>query len=161
VTRSAESFEALRASGVPVTGVYEHTEGCTLLIVVAVRAGLARADDVAHAIWASRVAQSTPYIIVVEDDVDPFDLKQVLHAVVGKCHPYRGIVRLERTRGQALIPWLSRYEQKHLLGSRVYFDCTWPPEWDPADVPVRCSFDKIYPVEVQQKALAMWAKYGY
>jgi phenylphosphate carboxylase alpha subunit len=161
VTRSAESFEVLKAAGVPVTGVYEHTEGCTLLIVVAVRAGLARADDVAHAIWASRVAQSTPYIIVVEDDVDPFDLRQVLHAVVSKCHPWRGIVRLEHTRGQALIPWLSRYEQKYLLGSRVYFDCTWPPDWDPADVPVKCSFEKIYPVEVKQRALATWAKYGY
>ena len=161
VTRSAECFEMLRTLGVPVTGAYEHTEGCTLLIVVAVRAGLARADDVAHAIWASRLGVSTPYIIVVEDDVDPFDLKQVLHAVVSKCHPYRGIVRLERARGQALIPWLSRYEQQHLLGARVYFDCTWPPDWNPADVPGKCSFNNMYPMEIQQKAIAKWRKYGY
>jgi phenylphosphate carboxylase alpha subunit len=161
ITRSAECFEMLRTLGVPVTGAYEFTEGCTLLVVVAVRAGLARADDVAHAIWASRLGVSTPYIIVVEDDVDPFNLKQVFHAVISKCHPYRGIVRLERARGQALIPWLSRYEQRHLLGSRVYFDCTWPPDWDPLDVPKRCSFDTIYPFEVQQKALAKWHKHGY
>jgi len=161
VTRSAESFDVLKAAGVPVTGVYEPTEAGTLLIVVAVRAGQARADDVAHAIWASRVAQSTPYVIVVEDDVDPFDLKQVFHAVVSKCHPWRGIVRLERTRGQALIPWLSRHEQKYLLGSRVYFDCTWPSDWNPQEVPIKCSFEKIYPSEVQQKALATWEKYGY
>ena len=161
ITRSAECYEVLRAQGVPVTGAYEFTEGCTLVVVVAVRAGLARADDVAHAIWASRLGVSTPYIIVVEDDVDPFDLKQVFHTVISKCHPYRGIVRLERARGQALIPWLSRYEQKHLLGARAYFDCTWPPDWDPSDVPKRCSFDTIYPVEVQQKALAKWHKYGY
>jgi len=161
VTRSAECWELLRTQGVPVTGAYEFTEGCTLLVVVAIRAELARADDVAHAIWASRLGVSTPYIIVVEDDVDPFNLGQVLHAVASKCHPYRGIVRLERARGQSLIPWLSRHEQRYLMGARAYFDCTWPPDWDPAEVPKKCSFDNIYPVEVQKRALAKWRKYGY
>lgn len=161
VTRSAECLEVLRAHGVPATGAYEFTEACTLLVVVAIRAGLARADDVAHAIWASRVGVSTPYIIVVEDDVDPFDLGQVFHALVSKCHPYRGIVRLERARGQALLPWLSEYEQKHLLGSRAYFDCTWPPDWDKSKVPKKCSFGNMYPLEVQRMALSTWKKYGY
>lgn len=161
VTRSAECLEILRTLGVPVTGVYEFTETATLLVVVAVKAGLARADDVAHAIWASRLGIATPWIIVVEDDVDPFDLGQVLHAVVSKCHPWRGIVRLEHAHGQALLPWLSRHEQKYLLGARAYFDCTWPPDWDPADVPKRCSFDNVYPADVQQKVLAKWRKYGY
>ena len=161
VTRSAECFDILRAQGVPVTGAYEFPEGCTLVVVVAIRAGLARADDVAHAIWASRLGVSTPYVIVVEDDVDPFDLKQVLHAVVSKCHPWRGIVRLERTRGQALLPFLSRNEQKNLIGARAYFDCTWPADWDPNDIPIKCSFEKMYPLDIQQKALAKWRKYGH
>ncbi|MBW8036674.1 MAG: phenolic acid decarboxylase subunit C, partial [Planctomycetes bacterium] len=47
---------------------------------------------------------------IVEDDVDPFDIGQVLHAVVSKCHPHRGIVRLEHVTGFALLPWSSRYE---------------------------------------------------
>ena len=161
VTRSAECFDILRAQGVPVTGAYEFPEGCTLVVVVAIRAGLARADDVAHAIWASRLGVSTPYVIVVEDDVDPFDLKQVLHAVVSKCHPWRGIVRLERTRGQALLPFLSRNEQKNLIGARAYFDCTWPADWDPNDIPTKCSFEKMYPLDIQQKAVAKWRKYGH
>ena len=107
------------------------------------------------------MGQVLPYVIVVEDDVDPFNLGQVLHAVVSKCHPYRGINRLEHARGLALSPFLSRHEQKYLQGAKVYFDCTWPPDWDPADVPQRCSFDNMYPVEVQEKALAKWQKYGY
>jgi phenylphosphate carboxylase alpha subunit len=161
VTRSAECLEALRAAGIPVVAAYEHTDACTLLIVVAIRAGLARADDVAHVVWGSRLGVSTPYVIVVEDDVDPFDLKQVFHAVASKCHPVRGIVRLEHARGQALIPWLSRYEQRHLLGARVYFDCTWPPDWPQEEIPKKCSFEKNYSEEVQQKAIAIWKRYGY
>lgn len=161
VTRSAECLDVLRAQGVPVTAAYEFPEGCTLVVVVAVRAGLARADDVAHAIWGSRLGVSTPYVIVVEDDVDPFDLRQVFHAIVSKCHPWRGIVRLERTRGQALMPFLSRQEQNKLIGARAYFDCTWPADWDPKDIPIKCSFEKMYPSDVQQKAVAKWRKYGY
>ncbi len=161
VTRSAECLEMLRALGIPATAAYEHTHGCTLLIVVAIRAGQARADDVAHAIWGSRLGVSTPYVVVVEDDVDPFDLGQVLHAIASKCHPYRGIVRLDRARGHALFPWLSRYEQKHLLGARVYFDCTWPSDWAPEDIPRKCSFESIYPSDVRQKALDVWQRHGF
>jgi 4-hydroxy-3-polyprenylbenzoate decarboxylase len=161
ITRSAECLDIMKTQGVPAVGAFEFTEGCTLVMVVAIRAGLARADDVAHAIWASRLGVSTPYVIVVEDDVDPYDLKQVFHAVVSKCHPWRGIVRLERARGQALMPFLSRYEQKHLLGARVYFDCTWPVDWNPGDVPVKCSFENMYPAEIRDKALAKWRKYGF
>jgi len=161
ITNSAECLDILRALGVPVTSVYEFTAAATMLVVVAVKAGMARADDVAHAIWASRLGLATPWIIVVEDDVDPFNLEEVLHAVVSRCHPWRGIVRLGHAHGQALIPWLSRHEQKYLLGSRAYFDCTWPPDWDPAEVPKKCSFDNAYPNNVQQKALAVLRKYGY
>ena len=161
VTRSAECYEMLKALGIAVTGVYEFAEACTLLVVVAIRAGLARADEVAFAIWSSRLRANTPYVIIVEDDVDPFDLKQVIHAVVSKCHPYRGIVKMERTTGTALMPWLSRYEQKHLLGAKAYFDCTWPTDWDPSEVPQKCSFRNIYPLDVQQKALTKWRNYGY
>ncbi len=37
-----------------------------------------------------------------------------------------------------------------MLGAKVYFDCTWPLDWDPADKPDRVSFAEVYPPEVQQ-----------
>lgn len=161
VTRSAECYEMLKGLGMPVTAVYEFAEACTLMVVVAVRPGLVKADEIAYGIWSSRLRANTPYVIVVEDDVDPTDLRQVIHAVVSKCHPQRGIVKIERTVGTALMPFLSRFEQRHQLGAKVYFDCTWPTEWDPAEVPQRCSFDNVYPPDIRQKALAAWRHYGY
>ena len=161
ITWAAEFFELLKERGLPVTAVSEPVQGVQLLTVVAIKAAYARADEVAFAIWGSRAGPMTPYIIVVEDDVDPFSLDEVVHALITKCHPSRGIVKMDNCTGMALIPWLSRHEQKHLLGSRAYFDCTWPRDWDPAEVPKKCSFDNIYPVEIQQKALDKWHKYGY
>jgi 4-hydroxy-3-polyprenylbenzoate decarboxylase len=162
ILRGAEFLEALRARGLPVTGVCAFAETAQMLVAVAVKARYFRmADEIAHVIWASRMGVMTPYIIVVDDDVDPFNMAQVLHALATKCHPWRGIVRLEQTAGSELIPWANRRERHNLVGAKAYFDCTWPLDWDPSEVPRKCSFENIYPLEVQQKALAKWQKYGY
>jgi hypothetical protein len=68
---------------------------------------------------------------------------------------------MDRTRAIALIPWLNKHEQKYLIGARAYFDCTWPPDWEPEDIPGKCSFDAAYPDAIKKKALEKWAKYGY
>lgn len=163
LTKGARALEVLRAQGLPVTGVCVPPETSYLLAVVAVKAQYhGVAGDIAHAIWGHPIFGHTlPYVIVVEDDVDPFNMAQVFHALITKCHPYRGIVRLEYAAVISLIPWLSRHEQKYRLGARAYFDCTWPVDWDPADVPKRVSFAEMYPLEIQKKALDKWRKYGY
>ena len=162
LVKGAESLEALRARGLPVTGVSVFSEASNFLAVVAVKPHYSRvAEDIAHVIWGSRMGHSTPYIMVVDDDVDPFNMAQVLHALVTKCHPYRGIVRLESSPTTSLIPFLNHHERQYRLGAKVYFDCTWPLDWDPSDVPKRVSFRDSYPAEIQEKALAKWRKYGY
>jgi len=88
-------------------------------------------------------------------------LDQVLQALMSKCHPSRGIVKVEHALAWPLFPWLSEYERGHRMGARVYFDCTWPVHWDPSEVPVRMSFNEAYPKEVQQKALEKLRKFGF
>ncbi len=162
VTKGAELLEALRARGLPVTGVSVPPEAASMLAVVAVKAPFANvAGEIAHAVWGSTASRALPYLIIVNDDVDPANMTQVLHALVSKCHPYRGIVRLEHAVGISYLPWQSGYERKYRIGGRVYFDCTWPLTWESSEVPRRASFADIYPLEVQQKALAKWQKYGY
>lgn len=161
ITWAGEFFELLTTQGFPVTGVSEFIEGVQTVAVVAIKPETCRADEIAYAIWSSRAGASTPYVIVVDDEVDPFNLGEVFHAIITKCHPSRGIVKMDRSTGMALLPWLSRYEQKYLLGARAYFDCTWPRDWNPLEVPRKCSFDNVYPEHVQKKALEKWHKYGY
>ncbi len=156
-------LEALRGRGLPVTGVCVPPETSSgLFAVVAVKTTYANmAEDVAHIIWGTRQGFATPYIVVVNDDVDPFNLTQWLHALASRCHPYRGIVRLEHTHNSPLLPSLDRHGRQYAMGAKAYFDCTWPLDWDPVDVPKRVSFSEAYPLEVQQKVLAKWQKYGY
>ena len=162
LTTAAALLDTLRTAGLPVTSVSYPAETGFMLAVVAVRDHSPHvADDIAHSIWGSKGGQMLPEIIIVDDDVDPFNPAQVFHALVTRCHPINGIVRLGRTSGTALWPWASRYEQKSRIGARIYFDCTWPFDWDPSDIPKRMSFTEAYPSQVQQEALAKWSKYGY
>lgn len=162
VTKGIEALEPLRARGLPVTGVSVFPEGGLKLIVVAVKPIYGNiAEEVAHVVWGSKIGPSTPYLIVVENDVDPFDLGQVVHALSTKCHPYRGIVRLEHATVTHLTPFLSRRERQFNIGAKAYFDCTWPVDWERSDVPKRISLAEAYPAEIQQKVLALWQRYGH
>ena len=154
VNKSAAFLEELRDRGLPVSGAYIFPEGVSHGIVVAVKPSYyGMAGEIAHVIWGSRHGCITPWVIVVEDDVDPFNMDEVLHAMMSKCHPSRGIVKVEQALAWPLFPWLSEYERGHRMGARVYFDCTWPVHWDPSEVPARMSFKEAYPEEIQQKAL--------
>lgn len=162
LTKGAEFLEALRAQGLPITGVCVLPEAAELIAVVAVKVPFANiAEMIGDVIWGTRAGNNLPYLIVVNDDIDPFDRSQVFHALATKCHPYRGVVKRERGVLLPLLPSATMYERRHGLGARTYFDCTWPVEWDPAEVPRRVSFKEVYPPEVQEKVITMWQKYGF
>ncbi len=45
------------------------------------------ARRVAHAVWATKPGLFTYYIVIVEADVDPTNMDEVVHAITTKCHP--------------------------------------------------------------------------
>lgn len=162
LTMGAYYLMELRRKGLPVVDLYMYPECVSFLIVVSVKVKYANeADRIAHTIWAGEAA-FLPYVIVVEDDVDPSNWAQVFHALSTKCHPERGIRKVKYSVGHPLVPFATRHERLNKMGAMVYFDCTWPTDWDPSiAVPPRASFDKIYPKEVQKHVLDNWGKYGF
>lgn len=164
--RSGQVFDMLTAEGISVTGVHYPPEAIGFIIVVGVNnrlGGTANiAQRIASRIWGSRVGTNLPYVIVVDEDVDVYNLTEVVHSLATKCHPYRGITRLEHATGMSLMPFLSAYERKHDLGAKAFFDCTWPLEWDPAtEVPKKTSFKTAYPTELQDQIMRDWECYGF
>ncbi len=161
VNKSAQFLDELRSKGLPVTGAYLIIEGASHAIAVSVKnAYYGIAGEIAHVIWSARHGLLTPSVIVVEDDVDPCNLQQVFHAMMTKCHPWRGINRLEHATAWPLIPWLSEHEREHRMGARVFYDCTWPVDWPKEELPVRQSFNECYPKAIQELALKKWRAKG-
>jgi len=70
-------------------------------------------------------------------------------------------VDVENVPGHPLLPFLSPEEKTKHLGAYALFDCTWPREWTQDVIPVKASFDNIWPKEVQEKVLRNWRAYGY
>ena len=150
----------LEASGVPVTAVYVPPEGGVHLAIVAVRKGGAEvAQKVVNTLTVRRALISK--IIVVDEDVDVFNVSAVLHAFATKCHPGRGIhvVRYEG-RANTLTPAYDQEERAARSGASVALDATWPPEWPRDGTPVRATLDSMYSPEVQRRVLERWSALG-
>ncbi len=160
LTAAIAMKRGLKRRGVPVTEVYVPPEGVTHLVVVGVDHGGSKvARQVLDFFTARRVMVSK--IIVVDSDVDVFDMNQVIHAFATKCHPGRGII-LEHYegRGNALTPCYSADERRRLKGTSAVLDATWPEEWEDEAVPVKSSFETTYPDPVKKKILKNWRSYG-
>lgn len=150
----------LKMNGIRFTDVHVPLESATMMAIVGVKPTY---KGIANQIgYAFAAAQMGVYkIIVVEDDVDVFNMTEVLHALASKCHPIRGI-RLydEAIEPSSLNPFSSPEERKWHLGAKAIFDCTWPLEWEGA-VPGRVSFNEMYPKDVKERVVKNWKHYGF
>ena len=109
----------------------------------------------------NRLERHDKGVIVVDDDVDVFNMAAVIHAFSTKCHPVRGYHPVEYTgRANALTPAYSLEERVARKGASVAFDSTWPSDWPRKDIPIRATLDAMYSPQVQKKVLARWKKLG-
>ncbi len=152
----------LRRHQLPVSDVFCAPEGTLLLVIVAVESrGREVAERVAEVLTARRLGPSK--VIVVENDVNIFNLKEVVHAFVTRCHPGRGIIVKEyEGKANPMNPHYSFEERKTLKGATVVFDCTWPKEWsNETEIPMTSSFEQCYPRELQEAIIKNWKEYGF
>ena len=161
---SGEVRKLLVDHGIPVTGVFLPPEGICSACFVGVKTIYSNiAVQIANLIFGSKFAAAwVNQVIVVDDDVDPYDINDVFHAWATKCHPERGIFVYPRMVSAPLIPFNSFEERTYSRGAKVVYDCTWPLDWDKkTEVPYKSAFKTIYPKEVQEKVLKNWEKYGF
>lgn len=161
LTASISIKRRLKKHGVPVIDVYAPPEGVTHLVIIGVKSGGREIADKIRDVFAARRVMVNK-IIIVDEDVNVYDVGQVLHAFAVKCHPVNGVIVQEIPPGKAnmLTPCYSYEERKLLKGGLDLFDCTWPAEWNRDTLPIKSSFDCIYPKDIRQKVLRCWKLYG-
>lgn len=150
-----------RKRGLPVKDVYLPPEGASHLAIVSVEQG---GNEVARAVKEAMTARRAWYnkIIVVDDDVDIYNLGEVIHALSVKCHPFRGISASEEPgKGAPMTPCYSKEERAKLYAAVALLDATWPKEWAEEDIPAKSSFKSVYPQELQDKVINSWKEYGF
>jgi phenylphosphate carboxylase alpha subunit len=162
VIRAANILEELKGKGFPVRMVYCPPETVSHMAVISTEVPFANfAKYLACAVWGSNAGRTIWYLVVVDKDIDPTRMDQVLWALTSRCHPQRGIFSMGSSWGMALPTFLSRYERENGLGSQVLFDCTWPKEWPKEEIPKTASFEEVWPKEIQEKVIKNWQRYGF
>jgi 4-hydroxy-3-polyprenylbenzoate decarboxylase len=107
--------------------------GCRLLMVVAIKQQyLGHARQVGHAAYTSPVANYLGrFVIVVDDDIDPSDLNDVMWAVLTRSDPATSIDFVTRANSGPLDPRISPEDRLagRYCNSRAIIDATKPFEW--------------------------------
>jgi 4-hydroxy-3-polyprenylbenzoate decarboxylase len=130
VMKSAMIQDELAASGVPgVRGAWAHEAGGgRLFIAVSVEQRYAgHARQVGYlAAQCPAAAYMNRFVVVVDDDIDPADLSQVIWAMSTRCDPSEDIEVLRKTWGSKLDPLLP--EGAPPYNSRAVIDACRPYE---------------------------------
>jgi 4-hydroxy-3-polyprenylbenzoate decarboxylase len=161
LTKAANILAESRRQGFPVKAVYCPPEALSYWTVVSTKVpNPSYVRRLAQAIWRIPRGRSSWCLVIIDEDIDPTDMGQVLWKISTMCHPKRWIVQAENVSGHPLLSFTGLEENSNHLGAYTLFDCTWPRDWAKV-IPLETSFDDIWPREVQEKILRNWTDYGY
>ncbi len=157
VLRSALLRDQLEKAGIPdVVGVWQHeVGGSRLFTVVSIKQRYpGHARQTLHvAAQCHAAAYAGRYTVVVDEDVDPSNLEEVLWAVCTRSDPATSIDIIHRAWSTPLDPRIppDRREKKDFTNSRALIDATRPWEWREQFAPVN-----VPPREVRAAAKQRW-----
>lgn len=164
LTMAAEVYALLRRAGLPVATAWSPFESASHVMVISVQPdwrdelpGVSSAEltrRISDAIDEFRSQHLIPRTFVLDDDVDPSDVAELLWALSTRCHPEDFRV----ARHGEVLPLLTCYthEERHAQhGAKVVHDCLLPAEGHGRER--RSSFRHIYPPEVQRWVEQHWS----
>jgi UbiD family decarboxylase len=155
VMRSALLFDALLAAGVPdVKAVWAHEiGGARMFNVVAIKQRYAgHAKQAGHILSQCGVgAYMSRYSVVVDEDIDPANLQEVMWAVATRTDPEVDIDIIKRGMGSKNDPMFVAYRYKAPFSSKAIIDACRP--YDHLD-----EFPEVAEAskELQEKVRAKW-----
>jgi 4-hydroxy-3-polyprenylbenzoate decarboxylase len=157
-----EMERMLKDQGIPVTGVYMLPESTHHLVVVGVKPLYANiATQIGQLVFGSKLGPWFHMVVVVDDTTDIYSKDELIHALSTKCHPVTGIRVTEHGVGTPLNPFVGPEERRYGVAPKVVFDCLFPPHWPASEVPIKVSFNNVYPKDIREKVLSKWRTYGF
>ena len=103
----------------------------------------------------------TPKYMIVNDDVDITNIKEVVWAFATRNYPGpRGEVVFNHEATNPLVAFLPGDEKMSMHTTKVIYNCLPPDEWE-GKLPKRSSFRASYPPWLQAKILQNWSTYGF
>jgi 4-hydroxy-3-polyprenylbenzoate decarboxylase len=162
LTQSAALLQEVRSRGVTVKGLFVPPWGPWGGVIVSLKKPHAPIlHQIASTIWAHPVGRAVHYVIFLEETADPYDPASVLHEIFYRCHPIRGLKKIEDATAGALDPCLTAHERHYKMGASAIIDCTAPVDWPFPPIESRFTNPLLYPKEIQERVLSRWQEFGF
>ena len=170
IPTSAVILHDLRAAGLPVTAAWIPLHAVLHWLVVTVprdwrrRSGVdttqAFCQRIGETIFKTKAGIVIPKVIVLNDDVDPTNLKELVWAFATRCHPFLGHAVFDHIPAAPLIAYMRTAEKGSATTGKIVYNCLPPDEWGEA-LPIRASFRHGYPPEIVDRVERRWSEYGF
>lgn len=163
LTQSAAILQEVRKKGIDVKGLYVPPYGPWASAIVSIKKKPYPAfiHELAAIIWSTQCGRQVNYVIFLEETANLYNPLEVLHEIIFRCHPIRGIRRFEQGPGSPLLPYLTAYERHYMFGVAAIIDCTAPMDWPFPPIELRFTNPTMYPKDLQEKILSKWKEYGF
>jgi 4-hydroxy-3-polyprenylbenzoate decarboxylase len=170
VPNAAEIVYELRKEGIPVATAWSPFESANHWYVIALdldwqpKTGLTGEHicrRIGDKLFKSKAGLGTPKYLVVNDDVDITNLKEVVWAFAMRNYPgERGELTFHGETTNPLVSFLHDDEKMSMQTTKVVYNCLPPEEWH-GSLPKRSSFYGAFSPAMQAKVLENWTAYGY
>ena len=166
---AAEALEQLREHEVPASMAWVPLESAIHWLVVTVPRTWRRqlnctADELCRRIgtilFEAKFGPQIPKVLILNDDVDPTNLKELVWAFATRCHPGSGEILFNKEITSPLVAFLKSAEKHAQNSTKVVYNCLPPDEWG-ENLPKRSSFTGSFPQELQNRVLTNWKSYGF
>jgi 3-polyprenyl-4-hydroxybenzoate decarboxylase len=120
----------------------------------------AHSRTIAHALLGSKMGAILKNVILVDEDVDPFNLDDVWWAMVSRFQASRGMTILKRGKGAFMDP--SQLPESQGLSDTLLIEAVKPYEWPPRPEWGNERFPPTaYPSrEIMERVERRWAEFG-
>jgi UbiD family decarboxylase len=166
---AAEALAQLREHGVPASMAWVPLESAIHWLVVSMPrtwrrelncTGAELVHKIGVVLFGAKFGPQIPKILVVNDDVDPTNLQELVWAFAMRCHPGSGEVYFNKESTSPLVAFLTSAEKHAETSTKVVYNCLPPEDWG-ENLPKRSSFTGSFPQELQQRVLTNWKAYGF
>lgn len=169
IPSAAEMLVLLRRAGIPATMAWVTLESANHWLVVTLpknwkqRSGLDRDilfQRMGDTIFRSKFGPVIPKVIVLNDDIDASNTREVVWGFATRVRPVSGERFFMKESTGTMIAFLEASEKVSGQTTKVVYDGLAPEEWGER-LPVRVSFAHNYSKELQERVVRNWPLYGF
>ncbi|KAK5991488.1 Ferulic acid decarboxylase 1 [Cladobotryum mycophilum] len=167
---AAEIMKLCQQDGLPITDAWGSFIGQATWAALKVDTNALRAMKTTPKVFAERIGnlifrQKAGFvihrIILVGDDIDVYNDKDVIWAFSTRCRPGIDEYVFEDVAGFFLVPYMGHGNGDHHRGGKVVSDALLPVEFTTGKDWENADFKESFPEEVKDRVLANWESMGF